>query len=556
MADHPHPVLGTVHEDRVKILTHAKPATTKPEAGSVLLWMQSGVRPTRDNLALVHAVRRASELSRPLVVAFALTGRYPGANARSYTFLLQGVAACFRALATSLGIGTVLLTPATQEEGPGVPERVAELAAALEAPEVVTDVGYLHIQEEWRSGLAESLDMLGIPLVSVESNVVVPVRIATNKREHAARTIRPKINALRKAYLTRVFEEDAEDGGMGLIPEPPVGVQCYPFEHAWVEAVQAKVEGSLITTSVPGEGEDEDAWIAAEIERIGADTSVPAVAGVRGGWDVAMDKADHFFRVKMEDYGEARNIPGAGGTSKMSPYLHFGHVSPISLARRALDAKRAAPGNKKLAESVDSFVEELVVRRELAINFCVFTPGEGYKDYATIVPQWAQDSLELHKSDKREILYTDEEMERGETHDPFWNAAQLDLVRNGTMPGYLRMYWAKCVVQWVEEPSHAFDWLIAMNDKYELDGRDPNGYTGVAWCFGVHDRGWTERPVTGKIRYMNAKGLLRKYRNHIKEYAHKFSQDGEAQTSKRIAAMQKGAPVKRVKRLDGSIGFA
>ena len=208
-------------------------------------------------------------------------------------------------------------------------------------------------------------------------------------------------------------------------------------------------------------------------------------------------------------YADKRNDPCVqGARSGLSPYLHYGHLAP---QRAALEA---AKKKSQFKEAVESFLEELVVRRELSDNFCHYEPNYDSLQCAAV---WAQESLEKHRADKREYLYSDEQFEKGKTHDDLWNAAQLELVELGKMHGFLRMYWAKKILEWTSSASEAIRVGILLNDKYSLDGRDPSGYVGIMWSMcGIHDMGWTERDVFGKIRYMNYAGCKRKFK--IQDY--------------------------------------
>ena len=185
----------------------------------------------------------------------------------------------------------------------------------------------------------------------------------------------------------------------------------------------------------------------------------------------------------------------------MSPYLHYGQISPVTLYNKVIQ-------NRKFAESVATFIEEVIIRRELSMNFVYY--NQDYDNYNGL-PQWAKISLDKHRSDDRPIVYTVEQLESAKTHDCYWNAAQTELLLTGKMHGYMRMYWGKKVIEWSKTPQSAFEWLVCINNKYSLDGRDPNGFVGVVWCFGLHDRPWKERPIFGMIRYMNDKGLERKF---------------------------------------------
>jgi deoxyribodipyrimidine photo-lyase len=194
----------------------------------------------------------------------------------------------------------------------------------------------------------------------------------------------------------------------------------------------------------------------------------------------------------------------------MSPYLHFGQISPLEIALRL----QAADGVEQ--ENVEAYLEELIVRRELSMNFCYYNPE--YDSLAGL-PDWAKETLEAHADDRREYVYDQATLEAGQTHDPYWNAAQQEMALAGKMHGYMRMYWGKKILEWTPDPAEAFRIALELNNRYELDGRDPNGFTGVAWCFGKHDRAWAEREIYGKVRYMSAGGLERKF--DIESYVRK-----------------------------------
>ncbi|UCG56280.1 MAG: deoxyribodipyrimidine photolyase, partial [Phycisphaerales bacterium] len=217
------------------------------------------------------------------------------------------------------------------------------------------------------------------------------------------------------------------------------------------------------------------------------------------GTSQAEHRLKDFLRHKLDRFNELRNDPTADCVSHMSPYLHFGQISPLYIALQVL--KVPGPGG-------EAYLEELIVRRELSHNF-VFHNSK--YDSFDCLPPWAQRTLNFHRRDKREYLYSRDQFEAAETHDPYWNAAQRQLILTGKMHGYMRMYWGKKILEWSRSPQTAFKTTLYLNNKYELDGRDPNGFAGVAWCFGKHDRAWAERPIFGKVRYMNEAGLKRKF---------------------------------------------
>jgi len=326
---------------------------------------------------------------------------------------------------------------------------------------VVVDRGYLRIQQQWRRYVAQSLEC---PLVQVESDVVVPVQTASHKEEYSAATFRPKIQKKLDSFLQPLKEN-----------YPKVdSLQLY-FDSFDIEAPE-----KLIST-------------------LDIDRSVKKVKDFHGGTTEAKKHLENFLRSRLEYYEELRNDPTKECVSNMSPYLHFGQISPLHIALKVSETD--SPGK-------DAYLEELIVRRELSVNFIFY--NKNYDSFEGL-PEWAKKTLKEHEKDPREYIYTLEEMENAETHDPYWNAAQREMVLRGKMYGYMRMYWGKKIIKWSRTPEEAYKTAIYLNNKYELDGRDPNGFTGVAWCFGKHDRPWKERQIFGKIRYMNANGLKRKF---------------------------------------------
>ena len=435
-----------IQPERIRAL-NAKPV--RP-GDYVLYWMQAAQR-AEGNHALEFAVRRANELGRPLVVIFGLTPDFPEANARHYAFLLEGLSETAGALERR-GIRFVL-----RRGSPG--DVAAELGrrAAL----VVVDGGYLRLERRWR---AEAARALGCALFEVETNAVVPVRAVSGKEEYAAATIRPKIYRLWGDFLVPLRSTALKKDSLGLRLD-----------------------------SLPPS--DPETLLAA----LPVDKSVRPVAAVRGGTAKARRLLRLFTSRKLSDYAEARNDPTRDAVSGLSPYLHFGQISPLEVA---LAVKRAG------GYGAEAFLEELIVRRELSLNFVLRNPR--YDRYESL-PDWCRATLAAHEKDRREYVYGRLAFEEARTHDPYWNAAQKEMVLTGKMHGYMRMYWGKKILEWSATPREAFRTALALNNKYELDGRDPNSFAGVAWCFGKHDRPWGERPVFGTIRTMTAAGLRRKF---------------------------------------------
>jgi len=438
-----------MESDRIRSL-NAKAG--RPDGRYILYWMQQSQRAAW-NPALEHAIARANERNLPVVVGFGLTDAYPGANLRHYAFMLQGLAETRSALERR-GIAFVARR--------GSPDRVAaELAA--DAAAVVTDRGYMPAQARWRTAVAAAVP---VSMEEVEGDVVVPVDRVSEKEEYAARTIRPKLHRLRDAYLR---------------PMTPASVKR--------RADRLRLDGEV--------------WRRPEdlLDRLDIDRSVAPSTVFRGGTSEAERRLDRFVASKLAHYPDRRNDPTLDFQSGLSPYLHFGQISPVAvaLAVRASDAPRAA---------VDAFLEELIVRRELSMNFAARNPD--CCAYAAL-PDWARATLGAHARDRREHVYDEARWEAAATQDPYWNAAQREMIRTGKMHNYMRMYWGKKILEWSRSPEEAFGIALRLNDKYELDGRDPNSCAGVAWCFGKHDRPWTRRPVFGTVRYMNAAGLDRKF---------------------------------------------
>ena len=416
----------------------------------VLYWMQASQR-TEYNHALEYAIIKGNELKQPVIVFFGITDTFPEANERHYTFMLEGIKEVKQSLAKR-GIQMVILHQS--------PEQGA-VQLAKKASLVVVDRGYLRVQKEWRNNVANKI---GWPLIQVESDVVVPVEEVSNKEEYAAVTIRSKIYKKLIHFLVPFKQND-----------PAVESFSLDFDSFDIKD------------------------IGKALSKLRIDRSVKEVNSFQGGTKEALKHLEVFLEGKLDRFSELRNDPTLDYLSHMSPYLHFGQISPLFIALQVKQTK--SPG-------IEAFLEELIIRRELSMNFVFY--NEKYDSYEA-VPEWARKSLRSHHKDKRQYLYRLEELEQAKTHDPYWNAAQREMLIKGKMHGYMRMYWGKKILEWNKTPEEAYRMALYLNNKYELDGRDPNGFTGVAWCFGKHDRPWGERPIFGNVRYMNDKGLERKF---------------------------------------------
>ena len=419
----------------------------------VLYWMQQSQR-AEWNHALNDAIRRSNELDLPVLAAFGLTQRFPDANQRHYAFMMEGLRETMRRL-EGRGIRFLIRLQPPAELIPHL---------AREAALVVTDRGYLRIQKKWRRRVADSVSCR---MIQVESDAVVPVDVASNKEEYAARTLRPKIHEHLEEYLQPVEPIQPQRDSLGV---GPAGMDRDESQEA--------------------------------LERMRISRRAARVSAYHGGPGPAHQHLEQFVRQGLPHYAEHSRDPNAGCVSHLSPYLHFGQISPLEIALTVRQAESVDERNR------EAFLEQLIVRRELCFNFCEH--NDSYDTFHCL-PQWAIETLEEHASDQREYRYCEKELEQAETHDPYWNAAQKRMVHTGYMHNYMRMYWGKKILEWTESPREAFRIALELNNRYELDGRDPCSFANVAWCFGKHDQGWKERPIFGKVRYMNARGLERKF---------------------------------------------
>jgi deoxyribodipyrimidine photo-lyase len=417
----------------------------------VCYWMSRDQR-AKDNSSLALAVQKANKLDLPVLSFFCLAPTFLGATERHYAFMLKGLQETEKDL-TRLGIGFHLLM--------GEPSSaVLEYLAKIEPAVMVTDFDPLRSKRRW---IEEVRQGTKVTIYEVDSHNIIPCWLASNKREWAAATFRLKVRRLLPVFL------------------PELGPTKRP-RLPWREFVRTDWRVALASLHVEERGPELN-WI------------VP-------GPKAASDALKNLIVSRLEGYAERRNDPTIEGQSDLSPFLHFGQISPHRVAWEITNADAST-------ESKEAFLEELTVRRELSDNFCLNTPD--YDSFGSF-PEWARTSLDQHRSDKRDYVYSLREFEEARTHDPLWNAAQREMVVRGKMHGYLRMYWAKKVLEWSESPEDALRTAVHLNDSYELDGRDPNGYAGIAWSIGgVHDRAWPPRKVFGKVRFMSYSGAKSKF---------------------------------------------
>jgi deoxyribodipyrimidine photo-lyase len=423
-----------------------------PAGNCVVYWMQRTQRGL-DNPALDVAVEAANALAKPVIVFFAPVPFYPRANLRHYRFLAQGIPDIAESL-KKRNIGFVLRR---------FPEHsLIKFCEEVRPSLVVGDENPMREPEAWRRSAAKKLSL---PLWTVDADVIVPSKLL-EKAQYAAHIIRPRLQAQLGRFLVPLKNTKAK--------------------VAWKkpQALQSLDPEFDITQGWP------------------LDTSVGAVSGFRGGTNEALRLLEEFLKHGLATYVTKRNKPEVNGTSRLSPYLHFGNIGPLTVALGV--QKTDAPKVDK-----EAFLNQLITWRELAVNLVRFNPN--YDNFECAEP-WAHRTLAQHAKDIRPVLYSEQQLEHAETDDPLWNAAQMQMVNTGWMHNYLRMYWAKKILEWSPSPAQAYQIAMRMNDKYELDGRDPNGYAGIAWSItGKFDRPWFERPIFGQIRYMSGQSTGKKF---------------------------------------------
>ena len=429
--------------------------------GPVIYWMSRDQR-ADDNWALICAQELALREKVPLIVVFCLVPRFLNATTGQYTFMLAGLRELSQRL-SKLNIPFFLVT--------GEPDKtLIQFIKTYTASTLITDFDPLRIKRQWKEEVARKI---AIPFYEVDAHNIVPCTVASPKQEYGAYTIRNKIGRLLPVFLDTF---------------PKLQKHPFPWTKDLPHIEWEKLPASLKT-----------------------DNSIGNFDWITPGEAEAQKRLTHFIEEKLAFYDTGRNDPTEEAQSDLSPYLHFGQ---LSAQRVALEIEKS-----NIASHIKApFLEELIVRRELSDNFCYYNP---HYDSFDGFPHWAQKTLNEHRKDRRPYLYSLEQFETAQTHDELWNAAQMEMVKRGKMHGYMRMYWAKKILEWTQSPEEAMEIAIYLNDRYELDGRDPNGYAGIAWSIGgVHDRAWNERNVFGKIRYMSYNGCKSKF--NVKGYIEKI----------------------------------
>lgn len=448
----------------------------KSGGGPVVYWMSRDQR-AEDNWALLFSRAIAKEADVPVAVVFCMTESFLEAGVRSYEFMLKGL----QELEVSFSRKNIPFFFLRGDPGDKIPQFVNDYNIGT----LVTDFSPLRIKTQW---IEKIIPGISIPFFEVDTHNVVPCWEASQKQEYAAHTFRPKLYGLLPEFL----EEFPELEPNSVTPE-------ISNRNGLLETLSS-VQGTEIKAILPEEISFKNEYLLSEPEHF------------EPGEKAAREVMESFIADRLDSYGTLRNDPTKNVLSNLSPYLHFGQIS----AQRVVLEVETAKSNP---ESKKAFLDEILVWKEISDNFCYY--NSGYDRFESF-PVWARESLDAHRHDRRSHIYTLEEFEAGKTHDPLWNASQVELLRTGKMHGYMRMYWAKKILEWSESPEKALEIAICLNNRYELDGRDPNGYAGIAWSIGgVHDRAWKDREVTGKIRYMSYEGCKRKF--DVKSYIAKHS---------------------------------
>lgn len=416
---------------------------------AVVYWMQGAFRVSH-NPSLNCAVEMANRYRKPLIVLVVLDLEYPEANARSFKFFLEGLLDVREGLARR-GIALHLRN--------GKFERILSEYAS-EAHTLVSDAAYLPAMRRVRERVYGGFKA---GIVEVEPNVLVPVRAASDRMEYGAYTLRPKISKLAPSY-----EGDFAD---------------------------REYRGDRLDDELDFDPSDHKGLLEGRVEYVKA-------CSVSGGGKNASRMLEHFLERKYPVFAALRGDPASKAESDLSPYLHFGHISPAQILE---GARSAGPPN----ENFGALFEQLIVRRELAHNFTLY--ARSLSSPFDFIPRWAAETLKAHEGDRREYMYSLSELEGAKTHDVYWNAAQSELLTRGKIHNYMRMYWGKKIIEWSDGIEAAYRAMVYLNNKYALDGRDPNSYAGIGWCFGLHDRPFREKGIFGKVRYMSEGGLIRKF---------------------------------------------
>ena len=455
--------------------------------GPVVYWMDRDMR-TQDNWALIHASEIAIKKKVPLIVVYNLVTSFLGGGARQLYFKVDAL----QEIQNKLQKKHIPFFVLIDEVGKKSAYDIVEFCSVQNASCIVTDFSPLRIQREWKEYVAKHAPCA---MYEVDAHNIIPVWVTSQKQEYAAYTIRPKIHRLVNEYMDEF---------------PISKVHSYMYVGK-----DPEIDWNTILKKVKTKSEK--------------------IIWCNAGEKAANKTLDFFLNTKLEKYADVRNDANVDGQSDLSPYLHYGMISaqrialdvikkvgvPITDILHASKNKASVDIEKelKLIDHSGAFLEELIVRRELSDNFCLYN---AQYDSVLGFPEWSQKNYKAHTLDKREYVYTKKQFENADTHDDLWNAAQSEMVLHGKMHGYMRMYWAKKILEWTPDVETAMKVAIYLNDTYELDGRDPNGYAGIAWSIGgTHDRTWFTRNVFGTVRFMARSGCEKKF--DVKAYIAKWS---------------------------------
>ena len=447
--------LGKLADDpRIQV---RRPGLPRPEGKCIVYWMQRAMR-IHENPALDVAIDAANLLGLSVVVFVAVIPNYPNANLRHYHFLQQGLRDVEED-AAERGVGFVLRRHPVNS--------VEKFLEEVEASMLIGDENPCREPERWRRVLARRLKL---PYWTVDADVVVPSAIL-GRDYFLLQHMRPHLQSALPKFLIATRH-----------PKP---------QKSWRKPKSLSHDSLAhdITTGFNS-----------------LDRTIKPVDTFTGGTHAALKQLREFLNHGLKDYGEHRNHPELKGTSRLSPYLHFGNIGPITIA---LAAQQSVKKGKASQQACDRFLDQVIAWRELSVIFVKY--NQNYDNWECAEP-WARQTLIEHAADPRPYQYTFRQLERAETHDDLWNAAQREMVDTGWMHNYMRMYWAKMILEWAPDPARAYEWAVVLNDRYELDGRDPNGYQGIAWAIvGKHDRPWFNRPIFGLVRSMSGASTSKKF---------------------------------------------
>ncbi len=442
-----------MHNERITHLTNS----SNKKGKYVLYWMQKSQR-VAYNHALSYAIEVANENMLPLVVVFVVTTTFLDANARHYTFMFEGLYEV-KAKLEDLGITFVLKTGTFETVIPDL---------AREAHAVIFDFGYLRDERQWRRNVLDAIKQQSLPVkvTLIESDLIIPVRSAYDKVAYGAYVLRPHI--MKKIAFFDDYTPLHELKNKGLLP------------------IKSDYDINQIETL---------------LAHLGINQTVGQSPYFKGGYTAAKEHLNTFMNDKLRHY-LLRSDPSLKIQSYLSPYLHFGQISPLEIYREIITSP--------YLEEKEQFIEQLLVRRELAFNYVYY--NKDYDQFGKMTEPWAYLTMETHQHDPRDPLYSDNDIEMGLTNDIYFNAAMDEMRITGFMANYMRMYWAKKIVTWTASYKHAYELIVTLNNRYFLDGRDPNSYVNIAWIFGKMDRPWPERAIFGTLRSMNESGLKKKFK--------------------------------------------